>query len=286
MHFFFDGSDDSFDSIACFCIDILIESQYCTNMLSTLLQVLALALLSNHSSLLAPVEALSINRWRKAGGFSASSSSTDVSKGNDASQLPESSRRSELFRAAFGVVASAILSPFSAQAIADGSNSDIRPGGEIQYGKDKELMSQKGHGTTATRVQQNLRFGVSDQLADKICSFNRHFAEHSGYFLEESNFKEAVLNAKQPLVFYDSVTGKPLFVAPIGRTADEFLRESEVHGWPSFRDQEVVWDNVRVLSGIGETVSVDGTHLGHNLPDRKGNRYCINVVSIAGNPLV
>jgi peptide methionine sulfoxide reductase MsrB len=28
-----------------------------------------------------------------------------------------------------------------------------------------------------------------------------------------------------------------------------------------------------------------GTHLGHNLPDKKGNRYCINLVSIAGRPL-
>ena len=32
----------------------------------------------------------------------------------------------------------------------------------------------------------------------------------------------------------------------------------------------------------GETVSVDGTHLGHNLPDDAGNRYCINLVSVAG----
>ena len=34
----------------------------------------------------------------------------------------------------------------------------------------------------------------------------------------------------------------------------------------------------------GETVSVDGTHLGHNLPDDAGNRYCINLVSVAGRP--
>ena len=32
----------------------------------------------------------------------------------------------------------------------------------------------------------------------------------------------------------------------------------------------------------GETVSVDGTHLGHNLPDNVGNRFCINLVSISG----
>ena len=33
-----------------------------------------------------------------------------------------------------------------------------------------------------------------------------------------------------------------------------------------------------------ESVSVDGTHLGHNIPDRAGNRYCINLVSVAGRP--
>ena len=35
--------------------------------------------------------------------------------------------------------------------------------------------------------------------------------------------------------------------------------------------EEVVIENVRVLSD-GEAVSIDGTHLGHNLPDGKGNR--------------
>ena len=34
----------------------------------------------------------------------------------------------------------------------------------------------------------------------------------------------------------------------------------------------------------GECVSVDGTHLGHNIPDGK-NRYCINLVSVSGNPV-
>ena len=49
----------------------------------------------------------------------------------------------------------------------------------------------------------------------------------------------------------------------------------------SFRDSEVNWDHVRILPD-GECVSVDGTHLGHNLPDASGNRYCINLVSVAG----
>ena len=53
----------------------------------------------------------------------------------------------------------------------------------------------------------------------------------------------------------------------------------QAHGWPSFRNEEVVWANMRVLSD-GEAVSIDGTHLGHNLPDSKGNRYCM----CAGEP--
>ena len=33
-----------------------------------------------------------------------------------------------------------------------------------------------------------------------------------------------------------------------------------------------------------EVVSIDGTHLGHNLADEDGNRYCIDLVCIAGRP--
>lgn len=88
---------------------------------------------------------------------------------------------------------------------------------------------------------------------------------------------------KGAVTFYDSNTGKPLFVAPKGRSMEAFLKESASHGWPSFRDEEVVWDNVRCLPN-GEAISIDGTHLGHNLPDFSGSRYCINLVSVAGRP--
>jgi len=63
------------------------------------------------------------------------------------------------------------------------------------------------------------------------------------------------------------VTGAVLFVAPHGRFFEELESESRMHGWPSFRDKEMVWDSVRVLKD-GETVSSTGTHPGHNLPDR------------------
>jgi peptide methionine sulfoxide reductase MsrB len=152
------------------------------------------------------------------------------------------------------------------------------------------IMAGKGHGTYSEPVQKNLRFGCDFKTADRICNFNRHFAEHSGYFVggaRKAKFLTAVQEAKaqaKSITFYDSNTGKPLFTAPVNRTWDEWLNESKAHGWPSFRDQEVNWENVRTLRN-GETVSIHGTHLGHNLPDGKGNRYCINLVSIAGNPV-
>ena len=81
-------------------------------------------------------------------------------------------------------------------------------------------------------------------------------------------------NGEVGVEYFDSSSGRLLFVAPAGRTASRLLEESEAHGWPSFRDEEVKWDNVRVLRD-GEVVSIDGTHLGHNIPDSLGNRYCI-----------
>lgn len=153
-------------------------------------------------------------------------------------------------------------------------------GGRLQYGSE-EMMAPKAHGSCVGPLQADLRWGCDAAVADNICCFNRHYAEYSGYW-ESTSFLQAA--DKQKTVFRDPVTGKPLFVAPVGRSWDDFVAESRRHGWPSFRQQEVVWANVRVL-GNGETISVDGTHLGHNLPDGKGARYCINLVSVAGrNP--
>jgi peptide methionine sulfoxide reductase MsrB len=146
-------------------------------------------------------------------------------------------------------------------------------------GAAAEIMSGQGaHGTCAAQVQNPLRWGADRSTADNICCFNRHYAERAGSW-ERTSF----LADRQGAVttFYDSVTGRPLFRAPVGRTWDEFVRESAAHGWPSFRDAEVVPQHTRVLED-GEVVSEEGTHLGHNLPDGKGNRYCINLVSVAG----
>ena len=195
------------------------------------------------------------------------------------SSLETSSRR--------GFFQTVAASAVSASAVVGTAVQPVNAAGSkvIRFG-DESIMAPKEHGTSAKAVQEDLQYGVSRKLADQICNFNRRFAEPAGYFTATS-FQDVVMeNAeKGPLMFYDSVTGKPLFQAPVSRSAQTFVAESRVHGWPSFRDDEVVWDNVRVLKRSGEVVSVDGTHLGHNLPDDKGNRYCINLVSIAGKPV-
>jgi len=141
-------------------------------------------------------------------------------------------------------------------------------------------MAQKKHGTTEKPVQEKLRWNVDRGTADRICSYNRRFAEFAGYWRSTSFLKDVDKEGKT--TFYDSVSGKPLFIAPQGRSWAAFEKESNVHGWPSFRDEEVVWENVRCLKD-GECVSLDGTHLGHNIPDGR-NRYCINLVSVSGMP--
>ena len=54
---------------------------------------------------------------------------------------------------------------------------------------------------------------------------------------------------------------------------EDFLLESQAHGWLSFRDEEVEWSNIHILPD-GEAVSVAGTHLG-----RKWHAYLLKFLS-------
>ncbi|GFH57362.1 hypothetical protein CTEN210_13838 [Chaetoceros tenuissimus] len=145
----------------------------------------------------------------------------------------------------------------------------------------EDIMSPKAHGTSEKAVMKDLKWGCDYDTADRICNFNRHYAEFAGYWATTKYLEE--VDRENPTKYYDAVTGNHLFTAPVGRTMEEYLVESGSHGWPSFRDEEVNWDYVRVLPD-GECVSITGTHLGHNIPDSKGNRYCINLVCVAGQP--
>ena len=125
-----------------------------------------------------------------------------------------------------------------------------------------------------------LLYSADYATADRICCHNSHYAERSGY-LQTVNFFEQ-LDPSTVTIFYDSVCGIPLFRAPVGRSFAEWEEESTSHGWPSFRSAETLQQNTQVLPN-GEILSTCGAHLGHNLPDSAGDRYCINLVCIAGS---
>lgn len=55
-------------------------------------------------------------------------------------------------------------------------------------------FSPKEHGTCSQPVMRNLKWGCDYNTADRICCFNRHYAEHAGYWLE-TNFLNEVLSA-------------------------------------------------------------------------------------------
>ena len=106
--------------------------------------------------------------------------------------------------------------------------------GQTKYGPpvvmgSEDIMAPKTHGTCTQPVQSDLRFGCDAKTADRICCFNRHYAEHSGYAWGTSWPTEI---PEEPINYYDSVSGKQLFRAPVGRTKAEFLKESKAHGWP------------------------------------------------------
>jgi peptide methionine sulfoxide reductase MsrB/flagellar basal body-associated protein FliL len=143
-----------------------------------------------------------------------------------------------------------------------------------------QCMGKDPMASVATFMNMELDY----DLADRICCHNHHFAEPRRYHeWPEVNFYSK-LDPSTETVFYDSVCGIPLFVAPRGRSFDEFVAESLHHGWPSFRPAEMVSENVIIHEG-GRMESRCGTHLGHNLPNDGIDRYCIDLVCMAGMPL-
>mmetsp|Transcript_10807 Transcript_10807/g.39638 ORF Transcript_10807/g.39638 Transcript_10807/m.39638 type:complete len:236 (-) Transcript_10807:248-955(-) len=193
--------------------------------------------------------------------------------------------RAFILRRSLALLFPSLGAVFSSSASDDGMGHPIskQPIAGMMVSGTEEIMKKKSHGTCANPVQEKLRWGCDRDIATRICCHNRHYAEFAGYAMSQTTWLNDIKKRGGETTYYDPTTGKPLFIAPKGRSVDEFIAESKSHGWPSFRDEEVVWENVRILPD-GETVSVDGAHLGHNLPDRKGNRYCINLVSCAGYP--
>ena len=103
-------------------------------------------------------------------------------------------------------------------------------GGALVHG-DASVMAPKGirGRSTVQPVQDTLRWGADGDVADRICTRNRRYAEHSGYW-RQTNFLDE-RRGKQT-VFRDAVTGLPIFVAPKVRDAGpiDFASSRLSHG--------------------------------------------------------
>jgi len=171
-----------------------------------------------------------------------------------------------------------------------GSSASSAPAVEEKNPQRRFLASIKGSysllsNRTDAASSPELRWGVGGKMAEEVRRTNRADVEGAGFwqkFLPALERDSAICNQ---ITFRDSATGKPLFIAPKGRTWGEFIKDCQKKGRLAFRDQEVVKQNVRV---IGETsmVSIDGTHLGTNEEDAGGNHYLISISSVAGQPSV
>ena len=162
--------------------------------------------------------------------------------------------------------------------------------------------AQKWQNNCSGPVQKHLRYNMSNRaipdglpvqdpketLVEAICcDLNyRGYAETQGTFSHSDIdlFKHMKLNEKGETTFYDPICGIPLFIVPRGRTLEAFKNETTEHGWPSFRDEEIVKGNVFNESGGPGVRSACGTHLGDNLPEGGHNRYCLDLACVSGNP--
>ena len=148
-------------------------------------------------------------------------------------------------------------------------------------------------------VQDQLNYGISAQkcvfnciseeelLAESVCCDKRNevYAEPANLFEDPNVHLFASMNKTGINTFYDSVCGVELFNAPIGRSFEDWEAESKLHGWPSFRIQEINKENVHFDEETGTATSSCGTHLGSYSPDDQGPRFCTNLSCISGRAL-
>jgi len=126
-----------------------------------------------------------------------------------------------------------------------------------------------------------------ETLAEAVCCDSRMvpFAEPQYTFSAPDIRLFHRINHDDITTFYDPVCGLPLFRAPVGRSFEEWQAETEEHGWPSFRKEEVVAENVITEEGKEYVFSKCGTHLGSYLPDSIGGRWCIDLACISGQEI-
>jgi len=132
---------------------------------------------------------------------------------------------------------------------------------------------------------------TSDELlSDAICCDiqYRQYAEPNGFYKFPDIALFRKVDSSGVTTFYDVVCGVPLFIAPIGRSFEEWEKETRDHGWPSFRTEEAIMSNIYVNKSTSTNIeyvySSCGTYLGTNEADDKGDRFCMDLSCISGTP--
>merc|ERR1711871_1144388 len=145
----------------------------------------------------------------------------------------------------------------------------------------KTTRPPKEFDTCSGKVQDKLRYNISmfdtpagvpvnvtatESLATAICCDKRTKVFAEPRFLFQNPFVNLFksIGKNKVTTFYDSVCGIPLFKAPMGRTLEDFQADTTEHGWPSFREKEIVSENV-MTDKDGFVYSKCGTHLGSYL---------------------
>ena len=146
----------------------------------------------------------------------------------------------------------------------------------------KDLLYGMDRRTTSNYLP--VRVDEEETLAEAVCCDSRMipFAEPQYTYSAPDIRLFSKIDHDGITTFYDSVCGLPLFRAPVGRTFEEFEADTTEHGWPSFREQEVITENVVTDKSQEYVFSNCGTHLGSYLPDEEGDRWCIDLACISG----
>jgi peptide methionine sulfoxide reductase MsrB len=187
----------------------------------------------------------------------------------------------------------------------DDDDDDDDDGSTHILNEKQSTLPPKEFNTCNGPLQSNLRYNISslgneyitapvavnkdETLAEAIACDSRvnNYAEPR--FLFQSPYVNLYkrMNQNGTTNFYDAQCGALLFTAPVGRTFQDFQDDTNEHGWPSFRPKEIHLKNFNQTSWEnGDHVYTNcGTHLGTFLPDEKGDRWCMDVVGISGNPV-
>ena len=147
--------------------------------------------------------------------------------------------------------------------------------------------------TCTAPVQSNLRYNISktsaiadfpfplpqsETLAQAVCcdnAFKAYAEPRETYARPDVNLYEK-MNKDGTTISYD-VCGIPLFEAPKGRSFEDFKADTDEHGWPSFRPEELIKGNSRIIKETGEVVSKQ-THL-KAFPTKRGTMVSRSLLS-------